>query len=128
MFSQPRMKQLLLALLAVGVMGTLTACGGSSSNVSPGQIVVGGPDEPNEPTDPNTPVTPPPSGNTIASVIPASLSDAIYSTGETTPGGKPVYIIDVAKLPGGVLNPAGLKLGNDFVFRIEGGALRIAQN
>jgi hypothetical protein len=31
-------------------------------------------------------------------------------------------------LPGGNLDPAGLLLGNDYVFRIEGGALRITQN
>ena len=129
MSSQPRMKQFLLALITVGVVSTLTACGGSSSNVAPGKIVIppdgGGPD-PNEPTDPNQPE--PPDGDTIASVIPSSLSDAIYDSGETTPAGKSVYVIDVAKLPDGKLDPSGLKLGNDFVFRIEGGALRVTQN
>lgn len=122
------MKQLLLALCVVGITATLTACGGSSSNVSPGNIVVppDGPAEPNEPNEPNEP-TEPPNGDTIASVIPSSLSDAIYDSGETA-NGKPVYIIDVAALPGGVLDPSGLLLGNDFIFRIEGGALRVAQN
>ena len=120
------MKQLLLALVAVGVVSSLTACGGSSSNVSPGKEVIpppsGGPD-PNEPTEP-----PPGGGDTVASVIPSSLSNAIYNSGDTAPNGKPVYIIDVAKLPGGVLTPTGLLLGNDFIYRIEGGALRITQN
>lgn len=127
MTSESRIKQLLLALCLLGLVSTLTACGGSSSNVSPGKIVIppdgGGPD-PNDPVDPPQP----PDGDTIASVIPSSLSDAIYDSGETTPAGKPIYIIDVSVLPGGALNPAGLKLGNDFVFRIEGGALRVTQN
>jgi hypothetical protein len=121
------MKQFLLALVAVGVVSSLTACGGSSSNVSPGKIVIppdGGGTDPNEPNEPNQP---PVDGGTTASVIPSSLSDAIYNSGDTAPNGKPVYIIDVAKLPGGVLNPTGLLLGNDFIYRIEGGALRIAQ-
>lgn len=128
MTSESRIKQLLLALCLLGLVSTLAACGGSSSNVSPGNIVIppdgGGPD-PNDPVDPPRP---PVDGDTIASVIPSSLSDAIYDSGETTPGGKPVYIIDVGALPGGALDPAGLKLGNDFVFRIEGGALRVTRN
>ncbi len=128
MSSQSRTKQFLLALVAVSLAGALTACGGSSSNVSPGKEIIppdgGGPD-PNEPTDPNQP---PPGGDIVASIIPSSLTDAIYDSGETTPTGKRVYIIDVARLPGGALDPAGLKLGNDFVFRIEGGALRVSKN
>lgn len=122
------MKQFLLALVAVGAVSILTACGGSSSNVSPGQVVVGGGD-PNEPSNPGGPTTPPTNpGGSIASVIPAGLADAIYDSGETTSSGKAIYDIDIAKLPGGVLDPAGLKLGNDVVFRIKGGALRIARN
>ena len=122
------MKQFLLALVAVGVVSTLTACGGSSSNVSPGNIVVppdgGG-------TDPNEPIQPPPppvDGDTVESVIPSSLNDVIYDSGETAPDGRPIYVIDVTALPGGNLDPSGLLLGNDYVFRIEGGALRITQN
>jgi hypothetical protein len=129
MSSQSRMKQFLLAAIAVSVFGTLTGCGGSSSNVSPGQIVIppdGGGGDPNTPVDPNEP--PPPSGDVTASVIPDSLKDAIYASGETAPDGRPVYIIDVTKLPGGGMNPSGLLLGNDFIYRIEGGALRITQN
>tara|TARA_R110001592_G_scaffold38609_1_gene127253 strand:+ start:95442 stop:95828 length:387 start_codon:yes stop_codon:yes gene_type:complete len=128
MSSSSLIKQFLLALSAVCIVSTLTACGGSSSNVSPGTIVVP-PDDPNGPdvpVDPNEP--PPPSGDTVLSVIPSSLGSAIYDSGETAPDGKPIYIIDVAALPGGALNPAGLLLGNDFIYRIEGGALRITQN
>ena len=82
------------------------------------------------PTDPNEPIQPPPppDGDTVESVIPSSLSDAIYDSGDTAPDGKPIYVIDVTALPGGKLDPSGLLLGNDFIFRIEGGALRIAQN
>ncbi len=127
MSSQSGMKQFLLALVAVGVVSTLTACGGSSSNVSPGNIVVppdGGGTDPNEPIQP----PPPPDGDTVESVIPSSLNDVIYDSGETAPDGRPIYVIDVTALPGGNLDPSGLLLGNDFIFRIEGGALRIAQN
>ena len=127
MSSQSGMKQFLLALVAVGVVSTLTACGGSSSNVSPGNIVVppdGGGTDPNEPIQP----PPPPDGDTVESVIPSSLNDVIYDSGETALDGRPIYVIDVTALPGGKLDPSGLLLGNDFIFRIEGGALRIAQN
>jgi hypothetical protein len=128
MTSESRIKQFLRALCLLGLVSTLTACGGSSSNVSPGKIVIppdnGGPD-PNEPVEPPQP---PVDGDTVESVIPSSLSDAIYDSGENAPNGKPVYIIDVTALPGGNLDPAGLLLGNDYVFRIEGGALRITQN
>ncbi len=64
----------------------------------------------------------------MPSVIPSNLTDAIYDSGDTAPNAKPIYVIDVAALPGGALNPSGLLLGNDFIFRIEGGALRITQN
>lgn len=128
MSSSSLTKQFLLALSAVCLMATLTACGGSSSNVSPGAIVVP-PDEPDSPNVPVDPIDPPPTdGGTVKSVIPSNLGSAIYDSGETAPDGKSIYIIDVAALPGGALNPAGLLLGNDFIFRIEGGALRIAQN
>jgi len=127
MSSHSRTQNALVALCLLGVLSSLTACGGSSSNVSPGKIVVP-PDGPTEPTDPNEPVTPPPSGgDTIASVIPANLSDCIADSGETA-GGKPVYVISVSCLPGGALDPTGLLLGNDHVYRIEGGALRITRN
>ena len=128
MSSESTMKQFLLALCVVGVASSLTACGGSSSNVAPGKEVIPPPEVP--PTDPNEPTTPPPGGGPgdVSTVIPDSLKSAIYNSGQTTPDGKPVYVIDVAKLPGGALDPAGLKLGNDVVFRIDGGAARITQN
>lgn len=117
----------MLALSLCGVVSALTACGGSSSNVSPGQIVIP-PEGPTDPTDPTDPIEPPPSGgDEVASVIPDKLSDCITRSGETATG-KPVYVISVACLPGGVLDPTGLLLGNDFIYRIEGGALRIARN
>ena len=125
--SSTRSKEVLLALCFTGIVSTLTACGGSSSNTSPGNIVIP-PEGPTDPTDPPDRPDPPPSGgDDIASVIPAGLSDCISDSGETV-GGKPVYVISVACLPGGVLDPAGLLLGNDFIYRIEGGALRIAGN
>tara|TARA_R110001599_G_scaffold353795_2_gene597896 strand:- start:36626 stop:37012 length:387 start_codon:yes stop_codon:yes gene_type:complete len=128
MSSSSLTKQFLLALSAVCIVSTLTACGGSSSNVSPGTLVVPpvDPNGPDVPVDPNEP--PRPSGDTVLSVIPLSLGSALYDSGETAPNGKPIYIIDVAALPGGALNPTGLLLGNDFIYRIEGGALRITQN
>lgn len=128
MSSQSSNKNVLLALCLAGVVSSLTACGGSSSNVSPGNIVIP-PENPTEPPDPNEPVTPPPSnGDTVESIIPDALSDVIYASGQTAPDGRPVYIIDVSALPGGQLDPTGLLLGNDYIYRIEGGALRIARN
>ena len=127
MSSETGTKKFLLALSLCGVVSVLTACGGSSSNVSPGNVVIP-PDGPTDPTDPTDPVEPPPSGgDEVASVIPANLNDCITDSGETA-AGKPVYVISVACLPGGALDPTGLRLGNDFIYRIEGGALRIARN
>lgn len=127
MSSESRIKHILPALYVAGLAAMLSACGGSSSNVSPGQIVVppngGGPVTP--PVEP--PTTPPGGGDTVASIIPSALSGAIYDSGESV-NGKPVYTIDVTALPGGKLDPSGLLLGNDYIFRIEGGALRINRN
>ena len=67
-----------------------------------------------------------PDGDTIASVIPAELENVITPSGETASDGREIYVIDVSALPNGVLDPSGLLLGNDVIFRIEGGALRIA--
>ena len=122
MTSETRLKHILLALLLV----SLTACGGSSSdNVSPGQIVVG---DPEEPTDPNEPTDPgePGDGDLVMSVIPAELEGAIAPSGETANDGREIYDIDVTELPNGKLNPEGLLLGNDVVFRIKGGALSVS--
>ncbi|AQA17545.1 hypothetical protein BST95_04165 [Halioglobus japonicus] len=59
------------------------------------------------------------------SVIPASLESVITPSGETANDGREIYDIDVTALPGGRLNPEGLLLGNDVVFRISGGALSV---
>lgn len=128
MSSETGTRKFLLALSLCGVVSALTACGGSSSNVSPGKIVIP-PDGPTDPTDPpiDPPEPPPSGGDDVASVIPASLSDCITNSGATA-AGKPVYVISVACLPAGTLDPTGLLLGNDFIYRIEGGALRIARN
>jgi len=64
----------------------------------------------------------------VASIIPADLQTAIAATGQTTPDGREIYNIDVTQLPNGRLDPAGVLLGNDVVFRITGGALRVGQN
>ncbi len=121
-------KKALLALLVLSITG----CGGSSDNVSPGAIVVEVPVpcEGDDCEDPDNPENPegPGEGETIASVIPANLEAVIRATGETARDGREIYVIDVSALPGGVLDPDGLLLGNDFVFRIQGGALRVSQN
>ena len=118
------------ALMALFVL-TLAACGGSSDNVSPGAIVVEVPVDCDEDCDDgdNGGGNPPPGGGgTVPSVIPEALEGAIRPSGETADDGREIYVIDVTELPGGVLDPEGLLLGNDFVFRIEGGALRVSQN
>lgn len=124
----------LAARLAVIVLAALAtaACGGSSSNASPGSVVV------------EVPVEGGGSGGggngggggagggiAVASVIPASLQSVITNSGNTTNaafGSRPIYTIDVASLTNGQLDPTGLVLGNDFVFQISGGALRISAN
>ena len=42
------------------------------------------------------------------------------------PDGRQIWDIDVSELPNGRLNPDGLLLGNDVVYRIVGGALRVS--
>ena len=126
-------EELMKRTLVVAFTALLAACGGSSDNRSPGSIVVEVPVECDDcggggnppPVDPNEP---PDGGDTIASVIPADLEAAISASGESAPDGREIYNIDVSQLPDGRLDPAGLTLGNDFVFRITGGALRVGQN
>ncbi len=62
----------------------------------------------------------------VESVIPAGLEGVISASGETAPDGREIWDIDVSELPGGRLNPDGLLLGNDVVYRIVGGALRVS--
>jgi hypothetical protein len=64
----------------------------------------------------------------VESVIPSNLADAIADSGDKAADGRAIYNIDVTKLEGGKLNPAGLTLGNDVVFRISGGAVRVSAN
>jgi len=127
MASESRLQQFLLALCVASSL-TLAACGGSSDNVSPGTIVIppdnsGGGDGDGTPGDGGGDGT---GGNVVTSVIPSSLQDVITPSGETAKDGREIYDIDVSKLPGGKLNPDGLLLGNDVIFRILGGALRVS--
>ena len=125
-----RTAQFLLALSVV----TLTACGGGSSsdNVSPGSVVVevpGGDGGGNGGGNGGGSGGGNGDGDLILSQIPDVLADAISSSGESAADGREIFDIDVVALPGGRLDPAGLLLGNDVVFRIRGGALRVsAQN
>ncbi len=117
------------ALLFAAVI--LVACGGSSNNASPGSVVVevpvvSGPDpapDPNPDPDPD-----PGDGMTIASVIPPRLESVIADSGEMADasfGSKPIYTIDASVLANGELDPTGLLLGNDFIFELAGGAVRV---
>jgi hypothetical protein len=77
-----------------------------------------------EPTEP--PVEPP--GDDVASVIPDSLADVITDSGRVAGdafGNRPIFVLDVSALDGGVLDPAGLLVGNDIILEISGGALRV---
>ncbi|MEZ5596119.1 MAG: hypothetical protein R3E84_06950 [Pseudomonadales bacterium] len=121
--------------LAVAMVGALSACGGGSSNASPGAVVVtvpvdnsgnnngGGTDNGggNNNGGGNT-------GNTVSSTIPSALASVITDSGTTTSaafGSKSIYTIDVSALTNGQFDPTGLVLGNDHVFEISGGALRV---
>ncbi len=124
----------LLRLSALPLMALLlTACGGSSENVSPGSAVVevpvsdgGGDDDDGDAGD---------EGDTsesdadaiVTSVIPANLGGVIFDSGETAGpgfGNKPIYKIDVAGIS--ALDPTGVMFGNDLIFEISGGAARIS--
>ena len=117
---------------ALGVVAlVLASCGGSSENVSPGSVVVavpvyvGGDDDGGDEGDEGDD-TGPDDGTTVATVIPAALEAVITSSGETAGAAfshKPIYTVDVSD--SSALDPAGLVLGNDAVFEIAGGAVRI---
>lgn len=129
MTSETGMKQFLLALFVV----SLSACGGSSSdNVSPGQIVLevpgGGDGDGDGDGDGGGDGDGDGDGDLVESVIPPALESAISASGETANDGREIYDIDVTELPDGKLNPEGLLLGNDAVFRITGGALRVSND
>ena len=126
-----------IGILAAAAL-LLAACGGSSENASPGAIVVevpvpdgggggntgGGGDSGDDDDDTGTDDD----GTTVATVVPASLESVIVDSGETasaTFGNRPIRTINVSALTDGAIDPAGLTLGNDAVFEIVGGALRI---
>lgn len=109
----------------------LTACGGSSDNASPGSVVVevpasgggggGGTGGGGSGGGGGT-------GVDVPSVIPAALSAVITDSGNTAAasfGGKPIFTIDVSVLTNGELDPTGLLLGNDNIYVVSGGALRV---
>lgn len=125
-----------LQLLRMGALALsalfLVACGGSSDNASPGSVVVIQEverDPPPTDPDPDPDPEPPTDGTATASVIPEGLRSVITDSGNTASGAfdnKPIYSIDVAGLTDGRLDPTGLLLGNDFIFQISGGALRVS--
>ena len=124
-----------IALLRMGALALgalfLVACGGSSDNASPGSVVVIQGVEREQPApDPEPAPEPqtPTDGTTTASVIPQALQSVITDSRETASmafDNKAVYTIDVSALTDGQLDPTGLLLGNDFIFEISGGALRV---
>lgn len=74
------------------------------------------------------PVRPPVEGDVVPSVIPDSLAGAITDSGRTAGsdfGSRPIFVVDVSELAGGVLDPEGLLVGNDIILEITGGALRV---
>ena len=114
----------------------LAACGGSSENASPGAIVVevagggGGGNGGGGGGDGGDSGGGGSSGNgtIVVTVVPDSLASVFSDSGETVSaafGNRPIRTIDVSALDGGMVDPAGVVLGNDVVFEISGGALRI---
>ena len=115
----------------------LAGCGGSSENASPGAIVVevagaggGGNGSGGNGGDGGDSGGGGSSGDgtMVATVVPESLASAFSDSGETASaafGNRPIRTIDVAALDGGAVDPTGVVLGNDVVFEISGGALRI---
>ena len=121
---------LLLAATALLVVG----CGGGSSNSSPGAVVVevptsGGGDSGSGGDGGDGGGTGGGNGGpTVATVVPTALNAVITDSGNTADvafDGKPIMTIDVSALTDGQLDPAGLTLGNDMVFAVSGGALRV---
>ena len=128
-----RLQILRMSALALSAL-FLVACGGSSDNASPGAVVIiqeverDTPPDPDPDPDPDPPPRPV-DGTTTASVIPEGLQSVITDSGETASAAfdnKPIYTIDVSALTDGHLDPTGLLLGNDYIFQIAGGALRVS--
>ncbi len=114
----------------------LTACGGSGDNASPGSIVVevevdgggdsgdGGDGGDGDGGDGGSGGD----GTVTDSLIPAALASVISDTGETASaafGARPIFRIDVSALSGGAVDPTGLVLGNDNIYSVSGGAMRV---
>ena len=126
-----------LQLLRMGTLALsglfLVACGGSSDNASPGSVVVIQEVEREPPPDPDPDPDPDPEpdpteGTETVSVIPQGLQSVVTDSGETASSAfenKPIYTIDATGLTDGQLDPTGLLLGNDLIFQISGGALRV---
>ena len=122
-----------MGVLALGAL-FLAACGGSSDNASPGAVVIVKEVEGDPPPDPDPDPEPEPDSGAVAdgtatsSVIPESLQSIIADSGETASAAfdnRPIYSIDVKALANGQLDPTGLLLGNDIIFQIDGGAMRV---
>ncbi|MEM1432719.1 MAG: hypothetical protein AAGG11_01545 [Pseudomonadota bacterium] len=123
-------------LVAVAFVLGLAGCGSSSDNASPGAVVVV--EEVVVDPDPGSGGGGSGGGGTggggggtgteVDTVIPDALNTAIVDSGTTTSaalGSKAIFTVDVAELAGGQLDPAGLTIGNDVVFQITGGALKV---
>ena len=113
----------------------VSACGGGGSNASPGSVVVEVPVE--SPGDGGDNGDNGGDGNdggdgtviAVDTVIPTELTGVITDSGATTSadfGSRAIFTIDVAALTGGAIDPTNLVLGNDVVFEISGGALRVS--
>ncbi len=128
--------------VVAGMALLLGACGGSSENASPGAVVVevpvaggggggggtGGGGDGGDDGDSSGSGSGNDDGATVATVVPPRLANIIADSGETASaafGGRAIHTIDVGGLDGGAVDPAGVVLGNDVVFEISGGALRV---
>ena len=116
----------------------VSACGGGGNNSSPGSVVVveevevdSGSSDDEETPDEDDASGGGTDGSASSSVIPERLSSVISDSGLTASGdfdGLPIFTIDVSALEGGALDPAGLVLGNDAIYEISGGALRVTSS
>ncbi len=116
----------------------VSACGGGGNNSSPGSLVVveevevdSGSSDDEETPDEDDASGGGTDGSASSSVIPERLSSVISDSGLTASGdfdGLPIFTIDVSALEGGALDPAGLVLGNDAIYEISGGALRVTSS
>ena len=116
----------------------VSACGGGGNNSSPGSVVVveevevdSGSSDDEETPDEDDASGGGTDGSASSSVIPERLSSFISVSGLSAIGdfdGLPIFTIYVSALEGGALDPAGLVLGNDAIYEISGGALRVTSS